>query len=332
MTARKKPPFLNKIVCGDSSCILKQIPDSTVDLVVTSPPYYLQRSYGGGQTGEERSIANYVDALIEVFQECVRIVKDTGSIVFNMGDKYMAGQLKLVPYRFALEAVDRTGVDLINHITWYKTNPTPRQYQRRFVQSTEPFFHFAKTDKYYYDLDEYNKARGIVPPTPTVRATLGEKYKAAITKSDLSPKEKQRARKALQEAVEEVKAGKISDFRMKIRGVHAPAFGGQAGGRQSQIENNGFTIIRMSGKPIHQDVIKCSVESLRWNDHPAIYPERIVSMLIALLTPKRAVVLDPYMGSGTTAVAAKKAGRDYIGVEINPKYCEAAQKRVGEVP
>ena len=332
MTAGKKLPFLNKIVCGDSSCILKQIPDSTVDLVITSPPYYLQRSYGGGQTGEEWSIANYIDAVMEVFEECVRIVKDTGSIVFNMGDKYMGGELKLVPYRFAVEAVDRTKVDLINQVMWYKTNPTPRQYQKRFVQSTEPFFHFAKTTKYHYDLDEYNKARGIAPPAPTSKSGSGTRYKAIIDESDLSPAEKQSARDALQEAVEEVKAGKISDFRMKIRGVHAPAFGGQAGGRQSQIENNGFTIIRMSGRPLHQDVIRCRVESLKWNDHPAIYPEQIVSMFIALLTPKRAVVLDPYMGSGTTAVAAKKAGRDYIGVDINPKYCEAAQKRVSEVP
>ena len=332
MAARKTLPYLNSIVCGDSLCILRHIPDSTVDLVITSPPYYMQRSYGGGQTGEEKSITKYIDAVMAVFKECVRVVKDTGSIVFNMGDKYTAGQLNLVPYRFAIEAQSRTGVDLINQIMWHKTNPTPRQYQKRFVQSTEPFFHFVKTHKYYYNLDEYNKARGITPSTPTARAGSGVRYKEIIDKSDLSPREKRGARKALQEAVEEVRSGKISDFRMKIRGVHAPAFGGQAGGRQSQIENNGFTIIRMSGRPIHQDVIKCSVESLKWNDHPAIYPEQIVSMLIALLAPKRAVVLDPYMGSGTTAVAAKKAHRAYIGVDINPKYCEAARERVSEVP
>lgn len=331
MTAQKKAPFLNKIVCGDSSCILKQIPDSTVDLVITSPPYYQQRSYGGGQTGGERGIANYIDAVMEVFQECMRITKDTGSIVFNMGDKYVDGRLMLIPHRFATDVLARTPAKLINQIIWYKSNPTPRQYQRRLVQSSEPFFHFAKTNKYHYDLDEYNKTRNAIQPPPAKKVGTGERYREIINKSDLSPKEKLNALKALQQVLKEAKEGKVYDFRMKIRGVHAPAFGGQDGGRQSQIENNGFTIIRMSGRPLPPDVIKCSVESLKWNDHPAIYPEQIVSMLIALLTPPRAVVLDPYMGSGTTAVAAKKANRDYIGIEINPKYCAGAQKRVAEV-
>ena len=330
MTAPKKIPFLNKIVCGDSSCILKQIPDSTVDLVITSPPYYQQRHYGGGQTGGEHGVENYIDAVMEVFQECMRVVKDTGSIVFNMGDKYINGSLATIPHRFAIEVITRTPAKLINQIVWYKSNPTPRQYQRRLVQSTEPFFHFVKTNKYHYDLAEYNKIRNAIQPPPAKKAGTGEQYKKLIAKSSLAPKERQNALKALQDVLKEAREGKVYDFRMKIRGVHAPAFGGQDGGRQSQIENNGFTIIRMRGRPLPLDVIKCSVESLKWNDHPAIYPEQIVSMLIALLAPPGAVVLDPYMGSGTTAVAAKKARRDYIGIEINSKYCAEAQKRVGE--
>ena len=331
MTSAKKLPFLNQIVCGDSACILKQIPDASVDLVVTSPPYYQQRSYGGGETGGEYGVANYIDAVMTVFQECIRIVKNTGSIVFNLGDKYIDGDLDLIPYQFALAVKDHTNVTLVNQIIWHKTNPTPRQFQRRFVSSTEPFFHFVKSKKYHYDLDAYFRVGGLLKPPAGKKVNPGKQYERIIRNSDLSPDEKRNAQKALDSAVNEVKTGKIADFRMKIRGVHAPAFGGQGGGRLSQITNDGFTIIRMAGRPLNPDVITCPVESLKWNDHPAIYPEQIVSMLIALLTPQHAVILDPYMGSGTTAVAAKKAGRDYIGVDINPKYCDAAQKRVDEV-
>lgn len=116
---------------------------------------------------------------------------------------------------------------------------------------------------------------------------------------------------------------------MKIRGIHSPAFGGQAGGRQIQIEKNGFTIIKLSGKSLARDVVVHKVESLKWNGHPAIYPEKIIRDMIELLTPEGAVVVDPYMGSGTTGVAAKTAGRRWAGIDINPEYCEAANRRIG---
>ena len=110
--------------------------------------------------------------------------------------------------------------------------------------------------------------------------------------------------------------------------MHAPAFGGQDGGRKQHIERRGFTIIRLTGRPIKRDVIESPVESLKWSGHPAVYPESVVGQLVRALTPEGAVVLDPYAGSGTTCVAAKKAGRRYIGIDINPDYCDAARRRL----
>ena len=332
---RRAPPAipLNRIVCGDAAEQLGKLPDSSVDLVVTSPPYYCQRSYGrggsGGEgTGHEGSVEEYIDSVMSVFRECVRVTRDTGSIVFNMGDKYVGGSLRLVPYRFAATAMDATGVILVNNITWVKSNPTPRQFRRRRVSSTEPFFHFAKTQKYYYDANAHD---GPAPERMTASkggASMGRRYERLISSSGLSEGEKEAALAALRDVVAEVRAGKTAGFRMKVRGVHAPAFGGQGGGRQSQMENNGFTIIRLTGRPIRRDVIESSVETLRWGDHPAVYPEAVVGLLVRTLTPEGAVVLDPYAGSGTTCAAAKKAGRDYIGIDMNPEYCEAARMRL----
>ena len=122
----RRLPFLNTVRCGDSAQMLRLFPDNSVDLVITSPPYFQQREYGWCGVGEEKRIDGYIDAVMEVFNQCVRITKDTGSIVFNMGDKYLGGSLSLVPYRFAIEAVrGGGGVKLVNNMPWVKSG-TPR--------------------------------------------------------------------------------------------------------------------------------------------------------------------------------------------------------------
>ena len=129
-----------------------------------------------------------------------------------------------------------------------------------------------------------------------------------------------------------MKRGQTYSFRMKIRGIHAEPFGGQDGGRKLQLKNKGFTIIRMHGNKLKRDVIETSVATVKENKHPAIYPVEVVEEFLHLLTPADALVLDPFMGSGSTAVACKKLGRDYIGYDINPEYCEYAQQRVSDTP
>ena len=260
--------WIDSIQCGDAVFLLKQLPSDSVDLVVTSPPYYRQRNYNGTSigTGHEKTVEAYIDSLLEVFAEVVRVVKPSGNIVYNIGDKYLNGSLLLVPYRFAMQATDNYPVKLVNEITWVKSNPTPRQFGRRLVSSTEPFFHFVKGAEYYYDSDRFfNETSGKKQHKPSSR--LGEKYRQIIANSNLSAELKRKANRSLDEVIEEVKAGEIQGFRMKIRGIHAEAFGGQDGGRKSQIEKNGFTIIRIHGRKMKRDVIISSVESIPGNKH-----------------------------------------------------------------
>lgn len=318
---------INQILCGDAYTLIREIPDNSVQLVITSPPYYQQRDYGGG-IGNEASLDEYLERLIAILKECTRVISEEGSIVFNLGDKYDEGNLLLVPYRFAVEATQKTPLKLVNNITWVKQNPTPRQFRRRLVSSTEPFFHFAKSDRYYYDIDRFLNEERPKKAKNGASSKLGQRYFELIESSSLSSQEKQQARLELAEIINEVKTGQIEGFRMKIRGIHSEPFGGQAGGRQIQLEKKGFTLIRIHGNPMKKDVIEMPVESLKGSNHPAIYPARLVAEFLKMLTRKNDLVLDPFMGAGSTAVACKLLERRYIGFELNPAYCQFAEERL----
>lgn len=322
----------NTIITGDNLQILKQFEDEYFDLIVTSPPYFQQRDYGNGQfgIGNETTEDEYLQNLLKIFNECVRVTKKTGSIVYNLGDKYLNGNLALLPYKFAIKANENSGVFLINQLTWSKLNPTPRQEKRKLIQATEPFFIFAKTKDYHFDLenylshlDEFNK-NGRNKPSEN----LGKKYFELIENSDLGEDEKIKAKRELNEVINLIHKGEIVGFRMKIRGVHKPAYGGQEGGRNNQIRNNGFTIIKILGNRMKKDVIESPVEITKDNHHPAVYPSYIIQELIKLLSKEGDIILDPFCGSGTTCLAAKTLGRQFIGIEINADYVKLANERL----
>jgi DNA modification methylase len=174
------------------------IPDDSVDLVVTSPPYFGLRSYqdGGqhydGQVGAEATPAEFLDALIEVTRECVRVLKPTGSLWVNLGDKYAGsndqsggtGDKSLVhgsgrqggqpttmrrgfvaggaptksligiPWRYALRCIDDLGLILRAEVIWAKPNGLPESVTDRVRRSHETWFHFTLQPRYFSAVDE----------------------------------------------------------------------------------------------------------------------------------------------------------------------------------
>ena len=320
----------NQLTCtvikGDSKDVLPTLGPHSVDLVVTSPPYFQQRSYSAAGIGNESTVDEYLDALVETFASLLFILKPEGNIVYNLGDKYSDGGLMLVPYRFAMRIIDEMGLILVNDITWVKQNPVPHQFNRRLISSTEPFFHFARNTSYYHDRDAFMPDKTVPRSKPSKR--LGQTYRGLIEQSDLDARQRAKAHAELDKAITDVKNGTIHSFRMKIRGIHAPAYGGQEGGRKIRMERDGFTIIRISGNRMKRDVIESPVGSLKGNGHPAIFPEQVIREVIRLLSPPGGVVLDQYVGSGTTLVSALKEGRNCIGIDISEEYCKAATARV----
>lgn len=320
----------NTIILGDCLEILKTIEDNSIDLVITSPPYYKQREYCGIGVGNEQTECEYLDNIIAVFDECVRVTKCTGSIVFNLGDKYEDSGLRLIPHRFAIRVIDSRKVFLVNNLTWEKLNPTPRQDRKKLVQATEPFFIFAKTKDYVFNLNEYMSHLKTLDGSKNKNNGngIGKKYFDLIDNSDLNQENKDNAKRDLQKTIIDVKSGIIESFRMKIRGIHAEPYGGQAGGRQIQLDKNGFTIIRINGEKLKRDIIESPVESIKNSQHPAIYPLFIIQELIKLLSNPKDIVLDPFAGSGTTCLAAKNQKRNYIGIEISSEYISYANERL----
>ena len=118
---------------------------------------------------------------------------------------------------------------------------------------------------------------------------------------------------------------------MKIKGIHALPYGGQSGGRLTQIETKGFTIIKILGNSLKRDIIESTVETIKGTLHPAIYPEYVIQEIIKLLTKSGDLILDPFLGSGTTAIVAKKLKRNYIGVEIFEDYVKYAEERLSKM-
>jgi DNA modification methylase len=173
------------IVRGDARAL--PLADGSVDLVITSPPYFALRSYTddgahyGGQVGAEPTPAEYVDALIECTREMVRVLKPSGSIWVNLGDKYAekAGpghpdrgddgvafrserprrrqvpgirpkSLLGLPWRYALRCIDELGLILRAEVIWSKPNGLPESVTDRVRRSHEQWFHLVRSPRRYY--------------------------------------------------------------------------------------------------------------------------------------------------------------------------------------
>jgi len=319
---------INKVICGDALEVLKSFPDNCIDLVITSPPYYNLRVYDAVGIGCEKTLDEYLENLLNIFSQCVRITKETGSIVFNLGDKYEDRSLLLIPYRFAIKALERENVKLINEVTWVKLNPVPTQDQRKLEPSTEPFFIFAKSKDYYFNRKAFLSFKDKIRKARKSGSRIGQSYFKLIEISDLTEEQKAEAKRKLKEAIREAKEGLIESFTVTIRGIHKPPFGNLDGGRQSNLDKNGFTIIKRKGNAMKGDVILCPVATIQKVEHPAVYPEFIVQEFLKLLTKENDIVLDPFIGSGTTGIVAKRMKRRFIGIDISPKYCKIAEERI----
>jgi DNA modification methylase len=144
------------IYIGDVNKCLKLLPDSSVDCVITSPPYWKQRDYKDPlQIGQEDTYEEYIRNLVNTFNEIKRVLKPTGTFFLNVGYKYQDKELLLIPELLAVE-LQKSGWALLNKIIWYKPNAMPSSLDNRFSNVYEPVFLFVKKEskyKYYFSID-----------------------------------------------------------------------------------------------------------------------------------------------------------------------------------
>lgn len=151
---------LNKIYNEDCLSTLKRIPDNFIDCVVTSPPYWGLRDYGvDGQIGLEPTLEEYFEKMLRITAEIKRVLKPTGVVFWNHGDKYLTNRkcLAMQNYRFIIRMLDEQDWILRNVIIWHKPNSITTGVKDRFDNSHDVVFMLVKNKFYWFDIDSVRK-------------------------------------------------------------------------------------------------------------------------------------------------------------------------------
>lgn len=313
---------INKIYQGNALEILKTFPDESVHCCVTSPPYWGLRDYGvEGQLGLESTPEEYVTKMVEVFREVKRVLKKEGTLWLNLGDSY-AGSGK--------GAWGNKGVQKEIYVP---DKDSPQCKLKKVPQGLKPkdlvgipwMVAFAlRADGWYLRQDIIWHKPNAMPESVKDRCTKAHEYIFLLSKSKKYYYDADAIREPL------------SVHRAKQAGQKVEP-GNDIVGRREQIEH-----ARQRGSGGHFDGHKWFMNPLGRNKrsvwtittkpfkgaHFAVFPEDLIEPCILAGCPEGGIVLDPFMGSGTTAVVALKHNRNYIGIELNPEYIKIAGKRI----
>jgi len=324
-------------VCGDSGEVLGNLPNECIDCAMTSPPYWGKRRYANGGLGLEQRPEDFVQGLLAVFRELYRVLKPSGSFWLNIGDSYCRKRLLGIPWRVALAMGDQQGWILRNSVVWNKVKGGPDNAVDKLRNVHEPLFHFVKiASKYYYNVDAIrtkpSQARVINGSVVSATGVSGVRYRRQIELSTrLSDEEKANAMNALDHILDDVRQGKLSDFRMIICGQQRTTHSDSevVSGRAKELQSRGFYFLKYhpnGTKPSDVwDIIP--EDTQRREGHFAPYPEDLCKIPILATCPTGGIVLDPFCGTGTTNLVARQFGRKSVGVDISSEYLKAASER-----
>lgn len=300
---------MSKIITGNAIEVLKELPDCTADCCITSPPYLGLRDYGvNGQIGLENSVEAYINRLTDIFREVRRVLKDDGTLWLNIGDSYATSNCEYenckrkdlmgIPWMLAF-ALRADGWYLRQDIIWEKPNAMPESVKDRCTKSHEYIFLFSKQPKYYFDYEAIREpAVGFnnIPP--------------AGSKGTLKPNSR-------------LRKGNSRTFRGGGAYTKGQSFNNSAETTRESHGNNE----NMTGLRNKRSVWTVATQGYK-EAHFATFPEKLIEPCILAGSKEGGIILDPFLGSGTTAAVAKKHNRDLIGIELNPKYAEMAKRRL----
>lgn len=290
---------LNQIVRADALEFMKTLPDQSVNCVVTSPPYYGLRDYGvSGQLGLEASPRAYVDAMCAVFSEVRRVLRDDGVLFLNIGDSY-SGSGKGPGGKVAY-----MGDSIGKKIDLDMPNKCLLGVPWRLA--------FALVDDgYILRSDIIWSKPNPMPESVTDRPTKAHEYVFLFSKSGRYWYD--------QEAVRE--EGHDWGHTYKTN----PKYGNPGSGLNphSGLHDRDYSEKGRNARSVWTIATEPTPFA-----HFATMPQALVERCILAGCPKGGVVLDPFMGSGTTALVARRIDRHYIGCDLNPDYVALAQKRL----
>ena len=279
------------ILQGDAFKVLRDFPDGSVDLVVTSPPYYGLRDYGLGKNalGNEVNPADYVRKLVTLFcGEVHRVLKDTGSMYLNLGDKYYCSQMGF--HRSNIEKHQRS---IHSHYEKMPALPAKADNYRQNKQLLQlPSAISLGLQKHNWIL----RNRLIWIKGVTFESSNGVANDAKdrfMNKSE-------------EEILFFVKNSRYFFQKQEDLALRRGQFPG----------------VKMSGS-----LIFCQRERYKSN-HQGSFPEKLIEPFIRISSKPGGLVLDPFSGTGTVASVAKRLGRHFCGVELSKKFCSESRQRV----
>ena len=300
-----------QLFCGDALTVLRALPDASAQTCITSPPYWGLRDYGvAGQLGLEPTPEEYVAALVAVFAEVRRVLRDDGTLWLNLGDSYVGGKtngpedtfnsghwsnrnqrrdrtspglkpkdLVGIPWRVAF-ALQADGWYLRSDIIWHKPNPMPESVTDRPTKAHEYLFLLSKSERYYYDASAIAERATYAGKT----VTLGEKS--------------------------------LSRGQAAGAGVE-PSGNGTATAVIVAPERNRRTVWTIATEPYP-------------GAHFATFPPDLVKPCVQAGSRPGGVVVDPFVGSGTAVYVAKELGRAGIGIDLRADYLDLATRRLAQ--
>lgn len=300
-------------------------------------PFDLLEYFEKAEIGLEETPEKYIERLTEVFMEVYRVLKPEGTLWVNIGDSYngsggnhkeghkndsgFQGNIGVkcggkgakvdglkpkdligIPWMLAF-ALRSQGWYLRQDIIWHKPNPMPESVTDRCTKSHEYIFLLSKSQKYYFDYE------AIQEPCADQSRT---NYACGNRTNGIN------------------KDRNDNDFGERSKNWKPRTKNCQYDGQKP----NSFHLSRENGEPDKEYYVRNKRDVWSVNVKPcseahfATYPFELIKPCILAGCPENGIVLDPFMGSGTTAIVARSLNRNYLGVELNPEYIKIAHKRL----
>ena len=326
---------MNRVIFGDCRDTMRDLKDQgvRVQMCVTSPPYFGLRDYGHpGQIGLEKTPAEFVAAMVEVFDGVRELLADDGVLWLNLGDSYNAAgraghgtrqgckqgtnrasatkadncrpsvdwlkpkDLIGIPWRVAF-ALQEAGWYLRQDVIWHKPNPMPESVTDRCTKAHEYLFLLTKSERYFFDAEAIKEQA--VKGAANSDFHTGKMAEHQLGRASTKPR----------------KSNSTNDSAVPGATEHS---GLHREGTEREPENrNRRSVWTVPTQPYS-------------GAHFAVFPAALIEPCILAGSRPGDLVLDPFMGSGTTAQVAQQLGRQWIGCELNTEYAPLQQARTAQ--
>jgi len=304
---------MNQIFTGNALSVLRTLPTNSIHTCITSPPYWGLRDYGVyGQLGLEKTPEQYVAVLVELFREVRRVLRDDGSLWLNLGDSY-SGSGKGAYGDGIVRFSDRSNLQKTSAGTscgrFRKAESCLKPKDLVGIPWRVAFA--LQTDGWYLRQDIIWHKPNPMPESVRDRCTKAHEYLFLLSKSPRYYFDAGAIKEPSKYPLDNRKARASKNHKR----IPTELVSGVRPGTRTYPLRNRRDVWTIASKPYR-------------GAHFATFPPTLVEPCIRAGVPVGGVVLDPFLGSGTTAVVALQLGRCYVGIELNPMYVRIARRRL----